>query len=176
MKVVEIVGNIYGRLIVLSRSENCSDGKAAYLCKCSCGNTKVIPSINLRRGFTTSCGCYRKEFRRNGFHPVINDLFSTYKQGAIKKKREFTLTKEELQTIVTSDCVYCGAPPSRKHRPERITSNFRVNGIDRRDNSVGYITNNVQPCCSICNQAKHTLSETAFLGWIGRVFNHKGNK
>ena len=32
-----------------------------WLCKCKCGNEKIVYGTNLRRGLTTSCGCFRKE-------------------------------------------------------------------------------------------------------------------
>lgn len=40
-------------------------------------------------------------------------------------------------------------------------------GLDRRDNSVGYLSENVVPCCRWCNEAKKAKTETEFLEWIG---------
>lgn len=34
-----------------------------WLCKCRCGNSKVIPKRNLLDGFTRSCGCLQKSIR-----------------------------------------------------------------------------------------------------------------
>lgn len=173
MELINIVGNVYGRLTVVSRAENGKDNRARFTCKCSCGGEITTSSNSLRRGYTTSCGCYRRDFRKTGFDPAVNDLFSVYKQGAEKKSREFSLTRKEFADIIMGSCIYCGAAPSRKHRPKRIKSDLLFNGIDRKDNSVGYVSGNVQPCCTICNQAKHTLTEEEFLSWLDRVFNFR---
>lgn len=171
MRFEDLSGQVFGKLTVLRR------GKSRYFhCKCECGNETEVYASSLKKGLTTSCGCYRKEFRRNGYDPGINDLYSIYKRDAGKKEREFSLTKEEFSEIITAPCTYCGAPPNRKHRPNRIGTTLLFNGVDRKDNSKGYVTGNAQPCCSICNQAKHTLPEEVFLSWVERVHNHLKEK
>jgi hypothetical protein len=42
-------------------------------------------------------------------------------------------------------------------------------GIDRKDNTIGYVVGNVVPCCIVCNRAKMDLPYEAFLAWLGRV-------
>lgn len=59
-KLDDLVGQKFGALTVINRVEN--DGKQVrYLCKCDCGNEKIFYSTNLKRGLSTSCGCFRKE-------------------------------------------------------------------------------------------------------------------
>ena len=59
-RLIDLVGQQFGYLTVIERAENA--GKAArWLCRCKCGNEKIVYGTNLRRGLTTSCGCYRKE-------------------------------------------------------------------------------------------------------------------
>ena len=56
----DIVGNKYGRLTVVGRAPN--RGKnAMWECVCECGNTVVVYGMNLRKGLSKSCGCYRRE-------------------------------------------------------------------------------------------------------------------
>lgn len=59
-KLKNLENEKFGRLTVveLSKSKN---GKAYWLCKCDCGNTRVINGYKLRSGETKSCGCLRKE-------------------------------------------------------------------------------------------------------------------
>jgi 5-methylcytosine-specific restriction endonuclease McrA len=56
----DLTGRTFGRLTVISFFER---GKYGYkwLCKCSCGNSKIISAHNLMGGGSTSCGCYRVE-------------------------------------------------------------------------------------------------------------------
>lgn len=56
----DLTGKRFGRLVVLERSGHIG-AKVAWLCKCDCGNTKRIRGEFLRRGSTTSCGCYHSE-------------------------------------------------------------------------------------------------------------------
>jgi hypothetical protein len=59
-----IQGKKYGRLLVINRHGITADRKITWLCKCDCGNEKIISGGSLRRGLTTSCGCYLSEVVR----------------------------------------------------------------------------------------------------------------
>lgn len=80
--------------------------------------------------------------------------FSTYKKRAKKNSLDFSLSKAEFEQITKSSCIYCG-----KKSP---------NGIDRKDNSKGYILDNCVPCCKHCNYAKGNLSQDDFNTWKNR--------
>lgn len=56
---VNEIGNRYGKLVVISKDEELSIQKhrAYWVCKCDCGNTKIVSSKCLRDGKTKSCGC-----------------------------------------------------------------------------------------------------------------------
>ena len=62
---IDLSGQRFGRLIVLHRVEdkigNGGRRKVQYLCKCDCGQTKIIIGESLRSGRTISCGCYASE-------------------------------------------------------------------------------------------------------------------
>lgn len=51
----------FGRLTVLERAANGSDGRVRWLCQCRCGTRCVIDAKALRRGATQSCGCRKNE-------------------------------------------------------------------------------------------------------------------
>lgn len=59
-KVDDLTGQRFGMLTVIMRVEN-KGKQVRYLCKCNCGNEKIFYSTNLKRGLSTSCGCFRKE-------------------------------------------------------------------------------------------------------------------
>lgn len=59
-KVIDLVGNKYGALEVIARApkpENAKSTSAFWLCRCDCGNKKVISGNVLKQGKTRSCGC-----------------------------------------------------------------------------------------------------------------------
>ena len=57
-KVIDMTGQRYGRLTVVSRAENDKNGKAHWWCQCDCGSPlKSIDGAALRKGLVVSCGC-----------------------------------------------------------------------------------------------------------------------
>ena len=54
-------GNRYGRLLVVAPAIEKSHGAAMWQCACDCGNMAVVAGTLMRKGSTTSCGCYQKE-------------------------------------------------------------------------------------------------------------------
>ena len=56
-----LIGQRFGKLVVLERAENDKFGKTRWLCQCDCGNQKIINGSSLKRGLTISCGCNKIE-------------------------------------------------------------------------------------------------------------------
>ena len=50
-------GTQFDMLTVIKQVESGKDGKRQYLCRCSCGNTRVVKGTDLRKGRVHSCGC-----------------------------------------------------------------------------------------------------------------------
>jgi hypothetical protein len=139
--------------------------KCATQIKCESDDFK---SLDSRKCFT----CLMEERSLlNAKQACLNDCFNIYKKSAKKRKYDFELTKDFFEATIQSNCYYCGVPPCRKHEKERkkYKLNFLVNGIDRLNNTIGYVENNVVPCCSICNRAKGTVPYLDFLSWIARL-------
>lgn len=59
-----LVGQHFGILTVIMRDKNDSKGNSRWLCKCGCGNTKIVYGSNLKNGHTKSCGCQWKAGRK----------------------------------------------------------------------------------------------------------------
>jgi hypothetical protein len=51
-------------------------------------------------------------------------------------------------------------------------ADFRYNGIDRVDSSMGYVAGNVVPCCSTCNRMKLDHSYDDFIAHIKKIVAH----
>lgn len=60
-KVIDLTGQRFGRLVVIERTENSAQGGARWLCRCDCGNEKIVHRRELLNGDARSCGCLRKE-------------------------------------------------------------------------------------------------------------------
>lgn len=57
---INLVGQIFGRLTVLSRVLG-HHGKAKWLCSCECGGEKIASTSALNRGNVRSCNCLQTE-------------------------------------------------------------------------------------------------------------------
>lgn len=57
----DLIGQRFGRLTVVRRMNNNKWEQCIWLCECDCGKETIVLNNNLRRGFTKSCGCLRKE-------------------------------------------------------------------------------------------------------------------
>lgn len=56
-----LTGERFGRWLVLSRSHSGSRGEVYWDCRCDCGKTGIVRAGILRRGESTSCGCYHRD-------------------------------------------------------------------------------------------------------------------
>lgn len=70
----DLIGETFGRLTVEARGEKNRWGGYRWVCRCKCTNVITVDSNNLRRGLTTSCGCYRNDRVREtcGTHGQTN--------------------------------------------------------------------------------------------------------
>jgi hypothetical protein len=61
-RLIDLTGNVFGRLTVVSRAENAKDGRPTWNCVCSCdSNATVVSGSHLLGGYTKSCGCLHRE-------------------------------------------------------------------------------------------------------------------
>lgn len=99
---------------------------------------------------------YRKQYQKTSI-----GKYSRYRNRAKKKGRIFDLTLEQFTTIIHQPCHYCGKDTT-----------VNSNGIDRRDNDVGYIFDNCLPACYECNMAKGVRTYQNYINWVQKVANH----
>ncbi len=60
---VDLIGDIFGDLIVIEKAENYGKYQTRWLCVCVCGNSALVRGDHLRSGASTSCGC--RKFKPN---------------------------------------------------------------------------------------------------------------
>jgi len=57
MKSLDLVGQRFNRLQVISKNIDKSKGGSRWNCLCDCGQITVVQTGNLKSGNTKSCGC-----------------------------------------------------------------------------------------------------------------------
>lgn len=134
--------------------------------KCDCGNFKILRSNKVFVKFkpTKSCGCFKKNITNN---PAFNLVFSSYLKGAKRRSLNFNLSVDEFKNITSKNCFYCGINPNKISKTTNHT--YLYNGIDRKNNKIGYNLKNSLPCCTLCNKAKRDLDYEVFISWIKQI-------
>jgi len=89
--------------------------------------------------------------------------YSNYKRNAEYKNLDFNVSFEEYSIIVTKECHYCG-----------VVQEKGFNGIDRKDQSVGYIVDNCVSCCKMCNYMKGSTCEEVFIKRAEHILTFQG--
>lgn len=81
-----LIGNRYGKLVVLSRCGGGGNGRHYYyLCRCDCGNEKIVGSQHIGKD-VFSCGCLvdRKEHTKDTLYTIYKDI----KRRCYNKQRD----------------------------------------------------------------------------------------
>jgi hypothetical protein len=96
----------------------------------------------------------------------ISGSYKVYRTGAIERNLEFVMSEEEYNDIVAQPCYLCGKQNTETHR----------NGVDRVDNKVGYISDNIKPCCGECNYMKKNFDLDALLDKYKLIYEKHKNR
>lgn len=154
------------------------DKRWHWKCLCDCGNIKIVRSNFFTSGKTASCGCATSRLKIGHASrlpegvSVINQSYRRYMDAAKKRKYSFDLTKEEFAILITQNCHYCNSEPQVNSLSKNSYSDFKVNGVDRVDNRIGYTSENCVSCCKSCNIAKRDMSGKEFIFWIKNIYNN----
>jgi hypothetical protein len=150
MKKKDLSGMIFGRLEAVQWHSKSKNGTSKWLCKCVCGNEKIVFATALLSGQTQSCGCLAGELAsvrliKHGHTSVCNQKVGNDRRSP---------------TYITWDRMLarCNDPSNKYYHGCGITvceawldfSNFlkdmgeRPDGktIDRIDNTKGYSLDN----------------------------------
>jgi hypothetical protein len=155
-KVRQLKGKKFGRLTVLRLlRKRGKAGHARWECFCVCGSKKIVDGTNLTMGWTKSCGCLAREARR--LRPY-ESIYNAIQRSAKRRNLEFKLSYAEFLTFTKSNrCHYCHCLIVWKKFHQQGSINGQGYNLDRKNNSVGYLKNNLVPCCKRCNAGKRDL-------------------
>jgi hypothetical protein len=171
----DLVGNRFGDWKVIERGRNRAtpkdQRKTYWKCQCvHCGHIKDIYAGNLTSGKSKRCTCQIEEKAKNNVESFWHAMNKTYIDGAKKRNIPFSLTQEQVRLLMEQDCSYCGSPPQDRKAHVRLRCVVKVNGIDRKDSSIGYTKENCIPCCKVCNTMKMDLTVEEFLDRITKIY------
>lgn len=103
---------------------------------------------------------YRKEWGHTHKRRVSAHK-SLYKSRAKRDGVPFALPDGDFEKLIAMPCHYCGQMPFEQGKD--------FAGIDRLDNSLGYVFGNVVPCCWACNRMKGDTGVAEFLARVRAI-------
>lgn len=134
---LNLVGQRFGRLVVLRAFESDARGNSRWLCQCDCGNQYIGHAYRLRRGGTQSCGC------------LVIETHTTHGMRNTKVYKVWDSMHQRCSNPNTRGYANYGGRGIRVCRRWRSFANFYAdmgepNGLtlDRIDNDKGYSPNN----------------------------------
>lgn len=148
------------------------------ICRCDCGNEKIILLTSVVNGRIKSCGCFKKEslskrMKKDNGVASLNSLLNRYKNSAKRRKILFDLNEKIFINIINKNCFYCNKKPSSIYKNYFNNGDYIYNGIDRIDSSKGYTEDNTVTCCGTCNTMKMALGQEEFLNHIKRIYEYQ---
>jgi len=171
-----LIGKSFGKWLVIGPIEY-REGKRAiwYFCRCECGTEKFVSRESLTAGTSSKCPrCTARKYPIGTYAKEV--VLRRYKREAGERKLFWGLDRSEFDALVIQNCYYCKAKPSNV-TTSWDKSTFTYTGIDRVDNTRGYESDNVVPCCHECNKAKGSRTQKEFIDWALQIAgtNHAVN-
>lgn len=154
---IDLVGQRYGKLTVLSfagRRPSGKQKKTVWLCRCDCGNEKIIVGAEMKNGHTTSCGCVHKKMVGdiNRKHNLANrcSLYGVWKNihGRCLNPNDKSYKNYGGRGIKICDewkndfFAFYNWAYANGYKEEKLENGLNVLTIDRIDNNGDYCPEN----------------------------------
>lgn len=171
---LQLSGKRFGRWTVIRDAGNNHEGSSMWLCKCDCGNERVVRGAKLTTNWSKSCGCLTHEnpsLRIRPYECLYNIIVSNSKA----LNREIDLSYDDFLIFTKSDfCHYCYSGVFWSEY--NVTKFGRAYNLDRVDNELGYSKENLVVCCPRCNWGKG--DHYSYEEWYGMTayFRDKQNR
>lgn len=110
-RIKDRIGIRYGRLVVIKFAGRNNFSQLQQLCRCDCGNEKIITGNKLKNnGGTRSCGCLRREVQKKRMGKLTGKNHYRYIDGKYcgRDSKEIFKLKEKRRKKDNYTCQKCG--------------------------------------------------------------------
>ena len=92
-------GNKYGKLTVVKKVSQRYKKSVCWLCRCDCGQKKIVPGNALRSGGTASCGCNNNKDHNKGRKRIYRADGTWYLTKKRKNNRSANAEKVNIKPL-----------------------------------------------------------------------------
>jgi hypothetical protein len=172
-KKLDHTGLTYGRLYVEKEVES-TNNNPNWLCRCTCGNTIIVNSSNLKSGNTKSCGCLHKEkITKHG--DVYSRLYRIYRS---MKSRCNSPNSTPYKNYGGKGITYCKEWEDYSTFKKWALENKYDESLtlDRIDNNQGYYPENCRWVNMTIQARNKKLNPKNTTGYFGVFFQNHTQK
>lgn len=157
-------------------------GRKEFLFKCECGEQFTLSrDYKIKTSDQIRCkNCKRKA----NMQPNVGEraAYKRVKSDAARGGRVFDLPLDWFLEAIHQPCHYCGQVDQNsinvasKRKGEFLIKDFKYNGLDRLNNDIGYVIENVVPCCFVCNRAKNSMGYQEYIEYLNNMIQWRSNR
>lgn len=154
----DLSGRRFGRLTVIRRTETKSN-RTRWICRCDCGQEKIVTSRDLKSGRVKSCGCLYRDRRGNNRKDLTGRVFGRLTALYPTERRDShgviywlcqcdcgNQTEATVSSLLNGTCKSCGCLKkenqdklkSRLHHVDGTCVEFLERRKERKDNKSGF--------------------------------------
>ena len=183
MKKINPIGNIYGKLTVISEHSKTRNHHYRYTCICECGKTVNVLLTHLRQGNIKSCGCAVPKKSERKQWTGVGDISGAFWYDHIirsangskgRREIEVTITKEYAWDLFLKQESKCALSGLKLSFPSKNKDKSWTASLDRIDSSKGYVEGNVQWVHKDVNIMKNKFDHNYFIEVCKLISNHAG--
>lgn len=169
-KSLELKGQRFGMLIVISQNGINKNGNKVWKCLCDCGNECFTNSTRLRSGKSDNCGKHKRRgsdiHNYSGYKDISGTKWNSVVNNAKIRGLSLNITKEFIWDLLLKQdnkCYFTGV---------EITFKDKTASIDRIDNNIGYEEDNVVMVHKRINVMRGNLTVDDFINICKLVGNN----
>ena len=182
-----LIDKRFGKLVVKSLAPKEKWGPKGnsnnqyWICKCDCGNEKIIRGTHLTTDETFSCGCIRKKKRFDshnwtGVGEISGNMIYSIKAHAAQRDIPFDISGNELWELFLNQNRKCFLTGVELTFQSYSKSTDGTASLDRIDNTKGYVKGNVQWIHKNINKMKSDFDQKQFINYCVMVGEYSKKK